>query len=399
MHSVEQAIEEICSAVQTLPSKSIPLAAAAGRFLAATVESQVDLPSFDNSAMDGYAVRSADVRTAAEESPVELKIIGEIPAGVSFDGVVGEGECARIFTGSPMPEGADAVVMQEDTERAGDTVKILDLARPLENVRLQGEDVKRGETIGRSGDRVNAGMLNLLSAAGCSEVLVNGRPVIGLLATGDELKTPPAALAPGQIYESNRVMLADMVQQAGCEARVYDLVPDEPNATSRAIENAFSECHAVISTGGVSVGEHDYVKAAFEALGGKLDFWKVRVKPGKPFVFGQLGQKLLFGLPGNPVSAFATFVILVRPALLKWQGSTNIDLPTHPGVLGENLSNRGDRPHYVRIHVDAAGIVKSAGAQASHMLHSLAHANGLVAVPPATSWESGRAVSVVRFDF
>jgi len=399
MHSVEQAIEEIRGAVRTLPPETMLLSAAAGRLLAATVESQVNLPGFDNSAMDGYAVRSEDVRSASEDSPFPLKIIGEIPAGVAFDGVVGEGECARIFTGSPMPEGADAVVMQEDTERDGDTVKILDLARPLENVRLRGEDVKLGEAIGRAGDRVNAGMLNLLSAAGCHEVTVHGRPVIGLLATGDELKTPPVPLAPGQIYESNRVMLAAMVEHAGCEARVYELVPDQPDATSRAIENAFEDCHAVITTGGVSVGEHDYVKAAFEALGGRLDFWKVRVKPGKPFVFGQLGSRLLFGLPGNPVSAFATFVVLVRPALLTWQGANDSDLPTHPGVLGETLSNRGDRPHYVRVHVDANGTVRSAGVQASHMLHSLAHANGLVAVPPETSWESGRSVSVMRFDF
>ncbi len=399
MLSVEQALERIGDAIQTLPAERVALSSATGRFIAAAIDAKVNLPGFDNSAMDGYAVHSDDVKSASAKSPAELKIVGEVPAGVAFNGDITKGECVRIFTGSPVPEGVNAVVMQEDTARDGDTVKILDVARPFENIRLRGEDVKGGETIGKPGDRVTSGMLNLLSAAGCHEVEVHGKPVIGLLATGDELKSPPTELAPGQIYESNRVMLAALLEHAGCEARIYDLVPDEPEATRQAIDTAFTECHAVITTGGVSVGEHDHVKDAFEALGGSLDFWKVRVKPGKPFVFGRLDSKLLFGLPGNPVSAFATFIVLVRPALLQWQGAGNPHLPTHLGILGENFTNRGNRPHYMRVNVDADSTIRSAGVQASHMLHSLSQANGLLLVPEGTAWEAGQSVSVMRFDF
>jgi molybdopterin molybdotransferase len=205
-------------------------------------------------------------------------------------------------------------------------------------------------------------------------------------------------LAPGQIYESNRAAIASLVSQAGGRIRIYPIVRDTEEETGGALQAAFIECDAVITTGGVSVGDHDFVKAAFELLGGKLEFWKVNVRPGKPFVFGRLGKKFLFGLPGNPVSAFVTFLLLVRPALLKMQGAANMGLAAHPAVLAESIQNHGERRHYVRLKVEADGTARSSGIQASHALSSLASANALADVPPQTSWPSGKQIQVLRWE-
>jgi len=399
MLSVEEAVERIQSALTPLPAQNVATGEACGRIAAESCLAKTNLPPFDNSAMDGYAVVCADVKTASADQPVALKIIGEIPAGQQFKGTIKGGECARIFTGSPLPDGADAVVMQEDTRSDGDTVQILDSVRPFENIRLCGEDVKTGRALVEAGQRITPGMVNLLLASGCGELAVSRQPLIGLLATGDELRTAGQSLEPGQIYESNRHMLAAQVGQTGCLARIYDLVPDELEATRTALETAFSECDAIITSGGVSVGDHDYVKQALTDVGGELDFWRVRVKPGKPFVHGKIGAKNLFGLPGNPVSAFVTFMVLVRPALLKLQGASNTALQTHPAILADTLQNRGDRRHFMRLSVDDNGKATSAGAQASHMLHSLAAANALVDVPPATTLDAGSEVLVHRFEF
>jgi len=245
--------------------------------------------------------------------------------------------------------------------------------------------------------KLQAGQLQLLGAAGVAEVTVFRRPVIGVLATGDELYEPGTELGAGGIFESNRLALAALIRDAGAEPCVFPLVPDSLEATVDALKGAFAECDAVVTSGGVSVGEHDYVKAAFEKLGGSLDFWRVKIKPGKPFVFGRLNEKPLFGVPGNPVSAMVTFLVLVRPAILKLQGSADLELPSHPGVLADPLANRGDRRHFMRVHADAAGNVHAAGLQASHAVGLLGKANGLVDVPPETLLTEGAAVNVLRF--
>jgi molybdopterin molybdotransferase len=229
------------------------------------------------------------------------------------------------------------------------------------------------------------------------EVSVSRRPLVGLVATGSELMEAGEPLQPGQIYESNRAMLLEPLRQSGAVARSYPLVQDSLTETIHILEQALNECDAVVTTGGVSVGEHDLVKKAFESLGGKLEFWKVAIKPGKPFVFGRWREKVLFGLPGNPVSAFVTFLLLVRPALLHLQRATNLDLPAHPGRVVEPLVNRGDRRHFIRVVVDGKGDVRPAGAQASHLLSSLAAANGLVDVPPHGVSKAGDLVTVLRW--
>ncbi|MFM8471604.1 MAG: gephyrin-like molybdotransferase Glp [Limisphaerales bacterium] len=399
MLTYEEALAHVLTAMPPPKVEKVPVAEAAGRFLAESVSSPLDLPPFDNSAMDGYAVRAADVASASADKPVTLRVLGQIGAGEVFSGTVGAQTCVRLFTGTPLPAGADAVVMQEDTridDARPDEVQILDRARPWENVRLRGEDVKAGAALATPGTRLSAGHLNLLAAVGTASVRVAKRPRVGLLATGSELRPPGKPLAPGQIFESNRPMLAALLAECGADAHAYPLVPDSLTRTRTALQRAFAKCDAVVTTGGASVGKLDFVKAAFAELGGTQEFWKVAIKPGKPFIFGTLAGKCLFGLPGNPVSAFVTYLLLVRPALLRWQGAAETNLPAHPGMLAEPLVNRGDRRHFVRVRVDAEGRVHSAGTQASHMLHSLAAANGLVDVPPETTLAAGAAVRVLR---
>jgi molybdopterin molybdotransferase len=396
---LETALARVLAVLPPPRAESIPLADAAERVMTASVSSPSDLPRFDNSAMDGYAVRAADVRGAKPDAPVRLQVKGRITAGDFFFGELQAGECARLFTGSPMPRGADAVVMQEATRidaAQPDEVLICDGAREGENVRQQGEDVGRGSLLLEAGTELTPGTIGLLAAAGVARVNVARRPTVGLLSTGSELRDPGSTLLPGQIYESNRAMLSPLVTRAGGIPMVYPVVTDTLAATRSALATALAECDLVVTSGGVSVGEMDFVRAAFQALGGELQFWKVAIRPGRPFAFGRLGENFLFGLPGNPVSAFVTFLLLVRPALRRWQGARSLDLSPHSGVLGETISNLGERRHFVRVRVDEAGKVFSAGKQASHVLASLSAADGLLDVAPQVTLPVGTVVRVLR---
>ncbi len=403
MLELEDALSRILAALPAPTAEQILLRDAHRRVLTNKISTAIDLPPFDNSSMDGYAVRFSDVATAQAGSPVALRVVGRVAAGRTFTGTVQAGQCVRLFTGSPLPCGTDAVVMQEDTRTdvaKPDEVLVLDSVQPWENVRRRGDDVTRGTTVAEKGDVLTPGRMALLAAVGVVEVSVGKCPVVGLLATGSELCEASIAseLAAGQVYESNRTALAGLANCAGAQAEVFPLVTDTPEATSASLERALSRCDVVVTTGGVSVGEMDFVKAAFENLGGELQFWKVAIKPGKPFVFGRRRNRFFFGLPGNPVSAFVTFLMLVRPALLRWQGAREVASPTHPAVLAEPLANPGARRHFMRVCVDQQGKALSAGRQASHALGSLAVANGLVDVPPRTTLSPGDTVPVIRWD-
>ena len=400
MLSLEEAVERSLAAAPLLGSEIVPLADAGGRFVASPLKAGVSLPGFDNSAMDGYAARSADLNGATTESPVELSCIGVIPAGAHPVDKVGEGTCMRIFTGSPIPRGADAVIMQEDCSTPGDdhTVRCNDSIKPWENIRLKGEDVREGDPLITAGMRVTAGTIGLLAATGHHSVEVGLRPKVGLVTTGSELVEPPGELQPGEIYESNRAMLASLVSKANGLPTPYPIVPDTLEATVAALGRAFAENDAVLTSGGVSVGDHDHVRPAIERLGGSLDFWKVAVKPGKPFVLGQVGGKPVFGMPGNPVSAIVTYLLMVRPALLKMQGAAEWCLAKRPGRLANELVNKGDRRHFVRVTIDDLGLVRSVGGQRSHMLGSLAKSNSLVDLPPGSRLAKGDPVDVLLID-
>ncbi len=401
MLELDEARARLLAAIPPLGTEVVNVGVAAFRVAAADICSEVDLPTFDNSAMDGYAVRAEDIVAARAESPVTLILSGRVAAGMASDGAVQAGGCVRVFTGSMLPPGADAVVMQEDTrvdDAAPDAVRVLDAVKPWENVRFLGEDVKRGAVIVRAGDRLTPGRIGVLAACGVARLAAFRRPVIGLLATGSELLEAGAALSAGKIYESNRVMLEPLLARSGAEVRSYPLVPDTLVGTQEALARAFAECDGAVTSGGVSVGELDFVKAAFGQIGGELDFWKVAIKPGKPFVFGRLEDKFLFGLPGNPVSALVTVLLLVRPALWRWQGATDVLPPVFRCVLGEPFINRGDRRHFMRAHIDAHGVARSAGPQASHRLGSLAEANALIDVPPNSTLPAGASANVLMLD-
>jgi molybdopterin molybdotransferase len=398
MLEYEQACERLLARIPAAAGEVVAVAEGLERYLLEAATAQVSLPAFDNSAMDGYAVRSSDIAAAGKSTPISLRIIGRIAAGECFTGSVGTGECIRLFTGSPVPSGADSVIMQEDTRQSGGaSVVVFDKTRPGENVRPAGSDVKQGATLLSPGDQLTPAAIALLGAAGVARVSVARRPRIVVLATGSELREPGQNLGPGQIYESNRAAVAGLARQAGGVCSVFPLVRDTLAETRAALEHAFSEHDAVITSGGVSVGEMDFVKSAFQEMGGQLEFWRVAIKPGRPFLFGTFGSKFLFGLPGNPVSAFVTFLLLVRPALLRWQGARLVTLPSHLARMGESISNPGERRHFMRVHVDEAGVVRSAGLQASHALSSLALANGLVDVRPGKTFLAGEQVAVMRF--
>jgi molybdopterin molybdotransferase len=397
MLELEQAVAQILATIPSPAVETIPLSEACGRVLADRIESPVDLPLFDNSTMDGYAVQAGDLARTTSESPTRLRLIGRAAAGNPFAGEVAPGTCVRVFTGSALPRGADAVVMQEDTRvetSPSGEVLFLVPVEPGENVRPRGEDVRQGVLIGTAGEVLGFGRISLLAAVGLPKVRVGRQPRVGLLATGSELREPGEALRPGQIYESNRTALAALVRQAGGLPIVFPLVEDTLEATRGALTEALRQCDVVLTSGGVSVGEMDFIKRALEDIGGSLEFWKVAIRPGRPFVFGRQAEKLLFGLPGNPVSALVTFLLLVRPALLKWQGAVDVFLPTQPAVLAEPLANPEGRRHFLRVRVDKSGMVRSAGAQASHILSSMAAADALLDVPPRTGLPAGVPVLV-----
>ncbi len=401
MLELEEALSRILTAVPQPAAEEIAPANSHGRILARAAQSPLDLPIFDNSSMDGYAVRAVDVATAKSDSPARLKLAGRAAAGEVFQGEMPAGSCVRLFTGSPVPRGADAVVMQEDTRvlpESPNEVLILSPAEQGENVRFCGEDVEKGATLAAAGEVLTVGRIGLLAATGCERVSVNRVPKVGLLATGSELREPGQKLEPGQIYESNRIALGALVNQLGCLSKSLPLVVDSLDATTRRLREALAECDVVVSSGGVSVGEMDFVKQAFREIGGELDYWKVAIRPGRPFVFGRWQNKLFFGLPGNPISALVTFLLLVRPALLRWQGAKDVSLPAFPGLLTEPLENPGERRHFMRVKVDGAGKVFSAGLQASHALSSMAAANGLVDVAPRTMLGAGTVVRVMRWE-
>ena len=401
MLSLEEAIERSLAATPKLGGETIPLTDAEGRFAASDARAKVSLPGFDNSAMDGYVVKSCDLKSATADSPVGLMCVGVIPAGTFPADSVASETCMKIYTGSPIPDGADAVIMQEDcrsTSGDGATILCNEWVKPWENIRLQGEDVREGDVVFTAGARITAGSIGLLTASGHDRVEVGRRPRVGLLATGSELTEPPGGLKPGEIYESNRAMLASLAARVNAEPTPYPIVPDSLDDTVAALERAFAENDVVVTSGGVSVGDHDHVKPAIELLGGSVDFWKIAVKPGKPFVLGQVGGKPVFGLPGNPVSALVTYLLMVRPALLNMQGARGWRLAKRPGRLVDEMINRGDRRHFVRVTIDDQGLVRSAGGQRSHMLGSLAKANGLVDLTPKSRLAKGERIEVISID-
>jgi molybdopterin molybdotransferase len=399
MLSLEQARTRILDRLPRLPTERVPLLEALDRFAAEDIRGLRAVPGFDNSAFDGYAVHSVEVASASPEHPVPLRVSGLCAAGSAPGPAFPAGSCVRIFTGAPLPAGADAIVMQEDTRSPGPgLVEFLAASTPWEGVRFAGEDVRPGDVLLRSGHRLRPGALSLIASTGVDTLPVNRRPRLSLLSTGSELIEPGQPLQPGQIHDSNGVLLESLARREGVEVLGRTRIADELEATLNALDQASRSADVIITTGGVSVGDADLLRPALAKLGGEVDLWRIAMKPGKPFAFGRLGKAWWFGLPGNPVSAFVTWRVLVRPALHRLMGSVEPATVALPARLGQPFTNRGDRRHLIRATLDTQGRVFQAGTQGSHLQAGLAHANVLLDLPAATTWEAGREVTVELLD-
>ncbi|MFU9137784.1 molybdopterin molybdotransferase MoeA [Erwinia tasmaniensis] len=354
-------------------SETLPLVEAAGRITAADVVSPVNVPPFANSAMDGYALRLADAQADT------LTVAGKAFAGVPFSGSWPAGSCVRIMTGAPVPEGAEAVVMQEETERQGEAIRLTGIVTAGQNIRLPGEDIREGDSVLRAGTRLGAAELPLLASLGVPEVKALRRLRVAVFSTGDELQTPGQPLAPGQIYDTNRLAVKLMLAKLGCEVIDLGIIRDDPDALRAAFDQADSIADVTLSSGGVSVGEADYTKRMLETLG-EVTFWKLAIKPGKPFAFGRLKNSWFCGLPGNPVSAVLTFYQLVQPLLAKLSGQQTAALPPRQRVkLVGNLKKTPGRLDFQRGILSrndrGEAEVRSTGPQGSHVFSSFSMAN------------------------
>ncbi len=392
--TLEEGRSRLLAAIRPLDFETVTLAQADGRILASGISAPMDLPPFDNSAMDGYALRAADSRSGNE-----LRVVGTAVAGQGFCGEVGEMECVRVFTGSPLPAGTDAVVMQEDAIRRsdGETILLSEPSRPWENIRLRGEDVRAGQLVLGEGVRMTPASVGLFAALGIDDVPVRRRPRVALLPNGSELAPAGGHRRSDQVFESNGPMLAALLARNGFEVALHSAPPDKLGSVTSALRDAALSADAIVSIGGASVGDHDLVRPAFTDLGGSVEFWKLAIKPGKPFFFGHLGAKSLFGLPGNPVSAFVTCVLLVLPALRKLAGEAAVLPPADHRVVSEPISNPDRRRHFIRVRSLPDGSVVSSGPQASHHLRGLALADGLVDVEPGATIRAGQSVPVIRW--
>ncbi len=397
MISVEDARRHILGACESLLPRQVPLLEAAGCVIAESVVADEDVPPFANTAMDGYAVRASDTSAA----PVRLAVIATLAAGAATDVEVGEGQAIRIMTGAPMPPGADAVVMVERTRAAedGESVIVEIAAAPGDHVRGPGEDVRRGETLFDEGTPLSPGHVGVLASVGRQTVTVVPRARVGVLSTGDELVADGRPLRPGQIRDSNRPTLLALTAAAGCDAVDLGQVGDDEAALTAAVAGGATTCDALVTTGGVSVGDFDYVKAVLDRLG-RMQWWQVAVRPAKPLAFGLVGDTPVFGLPGNPVSSMVSFELFARPALLAMMGRSVIDRPRVRAVADEALRRRADgKLHLVRVVAatdgDGRWHVRSSGGQGSHMLAAMARANALALLPDGEGVDAGAPVDVM----
>lgn len=377
-----------------LGQEPVPLERALGRVLAGPVTAVERVPAFDNSAMDGWAVRHADIASA----PARLRVVGESRAGAPFAGEVGAGEAVAISTGAVFPAGADTVVRLEDASTPGpETVEIAAAPALGSNVRRAGEDIEPGTELLEAGSRLDAAAIGVLASVGEAEPVCARRPRVALLSTGDELVGVGDELPLGGVRNSNAYALPGLVTAAGGEVVVNERLPDDPEATGAGVARALEAADVLVACGGISVGPHDHVKGAFIACGAEEVFWRVSLKPGKPAWFGTAGEGLLFGLPGNPVSAFVTFLLLVRPALLALQGA-DPDRTRIRAALTTAYEKPADRAHAIRVALESGPrgwLATPAPHQGSHVMTSLLGADGLGLIGEATrTVAAGEAIEV-----
>ncbi|MBL7087209.1 gephyrin-like molybdotransferase Glp [Acidovorax sp.] len=398
---LDEALADLLAQVQPLPGvDTVTTFDADGRVLAQSCVSALQVPPQDNSSMDGYAVRCADVAAAGVVLPVSQRI----PAGSAGD-PLRPGTTARIFTGAPVPAGADAILMQEDCEALAATdglgsVRINAVPKVGQWIRSAGEDITRGAVVLSAGTRLTPAELGLAASIGQHQLQVARRPRVALFSTGDELvmpgEVPPEQMRPGAIYNSNRFFLRAMLMRLGCEVTDFGIVPDRRDATVDALRQASSAHDLILTSGGVSVGEEDHIKPAVETLG-TLDLWQIAMKPGKPFAYGRIGAAHFMGLPGNPVSSFLTFALLVRPFVLRLQGVQDVD-PQSIAVRADFIWPKADkRREFLRVRHNAAGGLDLFDNQSSGVLTSAAWGDGVVDNPAGQTIAPGDVVRFIAF--
>lgn len=399
MLTESEAITRLLSHIQRGPEASLPLLQALGYHSAADLAATLALPRFDNSMMDGYALQASNSTNISHSLPV----IGSQPAGADLHLTCPPGATIRIFTGAPMPAGADAVIMQEDVAREGDAIRCLEPVSVGENVRRAGGDLCPGQIMLRRGARVTPGAIGLLASQGLREVKVIRPPRVAVLSTGDELVLPGQALEDGQIYNSNGPMLQALLAKLGIPDNSTRHCLDTVEATVAALSDLSQNHDIILISGGVSVGDHDPIKPALAKLGITPELWRVKVKPGKPFLFAQMQWQAdghtvsYFGLPGNPVSAYVTFQLFVRPALLQWMGASDLSLPSLLAHPATTLTNDGDRPHYLRGSL-RDGIFFAAALQQSHALYALSQSHALLKLEPGQQLSPDQQARVLLLD-
>jgi molybdopterin molybdotransferase len=402
--SVAEAREVVLAAAPVLGAETVSLRQALGRVLAEDVRSPRTLPPADCSAMDGYAVRRVDCLGAAPGTPIELAVAFEVAAGQAPAQEVGAGQAARIFTGAPLPGGADAVVRQEDTEAAAGRVLVRSEPRPRENVRDAGEDIRAGDLVLRAGDSVGPAAIGVLASLGRSLAAVHQRPRVAIVSGGDELVEPDGDVSGDRIVASNSYSLSAQCLEAGAEPVYLGIARDRPEDLERRLRAGLvADC--LVTSAGVSVGDHDHVRPVLEKLGCRLEFWGVRMKPGYPLVFGRFdrdGGPLVFGLPGNPVSAMVTFEQFVRPVLRRMAGHRILFRPVVRARASEALKKSPGRAHFLRVFLERRGEelwATPTGSQSSGVLRSMTLAQGLLFFPAeAERLEAGAVASVQVID-
>ncbi|UZX15443.1 molybdopterin molybdotransferase MoeA [Thermus sp. PS18] len=397
--SVEEALELVLAEARgELPVEEVPLKEAYGRVLAEDLVSLVNHPDQDDTAIDGYACREEDTLGASRENPVRLRVIGESPAGRPFAGRVGKGEAVAVYTGAPIPEGADAVIRVEDTRREGDYVLLFAPASP-KDIRPQGDDLRKGEVYLRRGDFLTPGRLGLAAAMGYPRLKVFRRPRVGILSTGDEVVEPGVPLPFGGVYNSNAYSLLGLVKEAGGEPVLLGKVEDRPETVLEKLEAA-GPLDLLLTSGGVSMGEYDVVRKVLETAG-ELVFWKVKQQPGGPLLLARLGGLPILGLPGNPVSSMVTFFLYGRPFLFRLQRRTDPPyrslearvLTPFKGAQGKKVFRRGV------LSFEGEFVVRTTGSQSSGVLRSMALGNALVVLPPDQDAREGERVEVIPLTF
>jgi molybdenum cofactor synthesis domain-containing protein len=398
--SLDEARAHVLDRVKPMPSTRVPAGDALGCVLTEPIVAAEDVPPYDNSAMDGYAVRAADTTDA----PVELPVTGVLAAGADPSTLrVDAGHAVRIMTGAVIPDGADAIVIVEQTESLDDgaRVRIGAAAQAGDHVRVAGDDIRSGDVVFDAGVVLTAAHLGVLASLGVTDVVVTRRPRVGVLSTGDELVEGSVPLKPGQLRDSNRHALLPMLVDAGCEAVDLGLIKDDRAAITDAIERAVENCDALLTSGGVSMGDFDEVKAVLSERADDMRWMQIAIRPAKPFAFGTMSGTPVFGLPGNPVSSIISFELLARPALRKMLGYADdeLDRPRLTAIADEDLRRHPDgKTHFARVVLTTLGgkvHARSAGGQGSHQLAAMANANALAVLPDGPGARPGDEVDVI----